>query len=153
MIDRRKWMATALASALVAVPTWGVAQPGDERESHRKQPQTQQQAAKPQHKKQEPQQDRRKAGNQQPKKAEPARKATRPVEKKAETRRGAGPQRNLHSGDRLPQNHRRPQYVVDDWRGHKLPPPGRGQQWVQVGADYVLIAIATGIIASVVLGH
>jgi len=31
--------------------------------------------------------------------------------------------------------------------------PPRGQQWVQVGSDYVLIAIATGIIAQLVLSQ
>jgi len=39
------------------------------------------------------------------------------------------------------------QYVVEDWRGHRLHQPPHGYQWVQVGGDYVLVAIATGIIA------
>lgn len=29
----------------------------------------------------------------------------------------------------------------------------RGHQWVQVGADYVLIAIATGVIAQIILNQ
>jgi len=57
-------------------------------------------------------------------------------------------------GDRLPPEYRHRQYVVDDWRGHHLSAPPRGYQWVQVGGDYVLIAIATGVIANLILnGH
>lgn len=41
--------------------------------------------------------------------------------------------------------------VVDDWRGHRLSAPPRGYHWVQVGADYVLVAIATGIILQLIL--
>jgi Ni/Co efflux regulator RcnB len=56
-------------------------------------------------------------------------------------------------GGRLPQEMRDRQYVVNDWRGHHLAAPPRGQQWVQVGPDYVLAAIVTGIIATVVLSQ
>jgi Ni/Co efflux regulator RcnB len=44
-------------------------------------------------------------------------------------------------------------YVVSDWRGHHLRPPPRGYYWVQVGADYLLVAIATGIIEQLMLGN
>jgi Ni/Co efflux regulator RcnB len=58
-----------------------------------------------------------------------------------------------HRGDRLrPQDHQR-QYVVDDWRGHHLRQPPRGYHWVQNGGDYVLAAIATGVIADLLLSH
>ncbi len=56
-------------------------------------------------------------------------------------------------GDRLPPAYRTRHYVVDNWRGHHLRQPPRGYHWVQVGADYVLIAIATGIIAQVLLAQ
>ena len=39
-------------------------------------------------------------------------------------------------------------HVMRDYSRHGLRKPGRGQQWVKVGNDYVLIAIASGIIAS-----
>ena len=45
------------------------------------------------------------------------------------------------------------QYVVDDWRGHHLSAPPRGYHWVQAGGDYVLAAIATGVIASILLNQ
>lgn len=40
-----------------------------------------------------------------------------------------------------------------DYREHHLSRPPQGQRWVQVGADYVLIAIATGLIASIILSR
>jgi len=45
------------------------------------------------------------------------------------------------------------QYVVDNWRSHRLSAPPRGHHWVQVGNDYVLAAVATGIIANIFLGN
>jgi Ni/Co efflux regulator RcnB len=67
--------------------------------------------------------------------------------------RGVGRNHEFHRGDRLPAEYRHRQYVVDDWRGHNLSAPPRGYQWVQSGGDYVLIAIATGIIAQLLLNH
>lgn len=63
-----------------------------------------------------------------------------------------GPNHNFYRGGRLPPEWRSRQYVVDDWRSHRLTPP-RGYHWVQTGGDYVLIAITTGIIASILLGQ
>jgi Ni/Co efflux regulator RcnB len=67
--------------------------------------------------------------------------------------RGAGPNHEFHRGERLPMEYRHRQYVVDDWRGHQLSAPPRGYHWVQTGADYVLVAIATGVILQLFLGH
>jgi Ni/Co efflux regulator RcnB len=55
--------------------------------------------------------------------------------------------------DRLPPHYRTYQYVVEDWRGHGLHSPPRGYHWVQTGGDYVLAAIATGIILELLLGN
>lgn len=55
-------------------------------------------------------------------------------------------------GGRLPAELRHDQYVVSNWRGHHLAAPPRGYHWVQVGPDYVLSAIATGVILNMVLG-
>jgi Ni/Co efflux regulator RcnB len=43
--------------------------------------------------------------------------------------------------------------VVEDWRGHRLSAPPRGYHWVQTGADYVLVAIATGVILQLLLSN
>lgn len=67
--------------------------------------------------------------------------------------RGAGPNHAFHRGERLPMEYRHRQYVVDDWRSHQLSAPPRGYHWVQTGADYVLVAIATGVILQLFLGH
>ena len=56
-------------------------------------------------------------------------------------------------GGYIPRDFRNRQYVVTDYRAYHLSPPPRGQQWVQVGSDYVLIAIATGIIANIILNN
>jgi Ni/Co efflux regulator RcnB len=65
--------------------------------------------------------------------------------------RGAGPNHEWQRGGRLPNEYRGHQYVVDDWRGHHLSEPPRGYHWVQVNGDYVLAAIATGVILDTLL--
>jgi Ni/Co efflux regulator RcnB len=67
--------------------------------------------------------------------------------------RGAGPRHDLQRGGRLPSQYRNRQYVVNDWRGHRLSAPPRGYQWVQTGSDYVLVAAATGLIAQILLNN
>ncbi|HET8746132.1 MAG TPA: RcnB family protein [Ramlibacter sp.] len=56
-------------------------------------------------------------------------------------------------GHRLPPELRNRQYVVSNWRAHRLSPPPRGYHWVQVGPDYVLVAIATGVILNLILSQ
>jgi Ni/Co efflux regulator RcnB len=56
-------------------------------------------------------------------------------------------------GGHIPYEYRNRQYYVNDWRGHHLSAPPRGYQWVQVGGDYVLIALATGLIANLILNQ
>ncbi|WP_325346919.1 RcnB family protein [Xylophilus sp.] len=67
--------------------------------------------------------------------------------------RGFGSDFRYHKGDRLPPDLRGRNYVVDDWRAHRLSAPPRGYHWVQYGGDYVLVAIATGVIASILLNN
>jgi len=67
--------------------------------------------------------------------------------------RGVGPNHEYYRGDRMPVEYRHRHYVVEDWRGHHLSAPPRGYHWVQSGNDYVLIAITTGIILSLMLGQ
>lgn len=67
--------------------------------------------------------------------------------------RGAGPNHQFHQGERLPAEYHNRHYVVDDWRSHNLSAPPRGYHWVQTGGDYVLVAIATGIILQLLLNH
>ena len=60
---------------------------------------------------------------------------------------------DFRQGGYIPRALRDRQYVVTNYRLHQLSPPRRGYQWVQVGSDYVMFAIATGVIASIVLNH
>lgn len=52
--------------------------------------------------------------------------------------------RDWHRGDRF-DGHR---YVLD-WRHHHLRQPPQGYEWVNVGGQYMMIAIATGLIAEI----
>lgn len=67
--------------------------------------------------------------------------------------RGAGPNHEYYKGGRMPAQYRSNHYVVDDWRGHHLSAPPRGYHWVQTGSDFVLVAIASGIIAQLLLNN
>jgi Ni/Co efflux regulator RcnB len=67
--------------------------------------------------------------------------------------RGAGPNHEYYRGGRMPMQYRSNRYVVDDWRGHNLSAPPRGYHWVQSGGDYVLVAIATGVIMQLLLNN
>ncbi len=76
----------------------------------------------------------------------------RPHDNRRWDERGAGPNHDFRRGQRLPAEYRHRQYVVDDWRGHRLSAPPRGYHWVQTGGDYVLVGIATGVILQLFLG-
>jgi Ni/Co efflux regulator RcnB len=67
--------------------------------------------------------------------------------------RGAGPKHNFRQGDRLPRAQHQKRYVVNDWRARQLSEPPRGYHWVQTGGDYVLVAIATGVILQLLLSN
>jgi Ni/Co efflux regulator RcnB len=66
--------------------------------------------------------------------------------------RGAG-HYHWHRGDRVSTDYMGPRYEVRDWRAHHLRQPPRGYHWVQVDGDFVLAAIATGVIADVMLNQ
>ena len=54
-------------------------------------------------------------------------------------------------GGRVPQNYRGRQYVVTDWRHSHLRQPPRGYHWVRSdNGDFLLVAITTGVIASII---
>jgi Ni/Co efflux regulator RcnB len=70
-----------------------------------------------------------------------------------ESERGAGPNHSYHKGDRLPAAEHSRQYEVTDWRSQHLREPPPGHHWVRSGDDFVLAAIATGVIADIALHH
>ena len=54
-------------------------------------------------------------------------------------------------GERLSGGYLENRYVVSDWRGNRLHRPARGQHWVRVNNQFMLTAIASGVIAEIVL--
>lgn len=51
-------------------------------------------------------------------------------------------------GERVPVVYLQPRYYVNDWRAYRLAPPPRGYRWVRpVDGHFLLVAIATGVIA------
>lgn len=65
-----------------------------------------------------------------------------------------GPRVGIYPGGYLPPAYRHRYYVVDQWRGYpRLTPPPRGYHWVQIGGDFALVAIASGIIASIIMAN
>jgi len=62
-------------------------------------------------------------------------------------------QRQYERQGQQPQYSQR-QYYVNDWRAHHLYAPPYGYQWVQAdGGDYLLVALATGLIANLLLNQ
>jgi Ni/Co efflux regulator RcnB len=57
-------------------------------------------------------------------------------------------------GGYVPVQYRESRYVVTDWRGERLREPPRGYRWVR-GDDgqFLLVAIASGVIADILLSH
>jgi Ni/Co efflux regulator RcnB len=57
-------------------------------------------------------------------------------------------------GGRVPIEYRGPRYIVTDWRAYRLREPPRGYAWVRSDdGQYLLIALATGIIVDMLLSH
>ncbi len=57
--------------------------------------------------------------------------------------------RTWYRGDRLPYGWYSNAYVVHDWHPYHLYAPPYGYQWVRVGNDVVLTALATGVVLDV----
>ena len=58
-------------------------------------------------------------------------------------------------GEYLPPHFRQRQYHVNDWYARRLYAPPQGYQWVQAddSGDFLLVAIATGLIANLILNQ
>ena len=61
--------------------------------------------------------------------------------------------RRWAKGQRLDARYRGNSYYVSDYRRHGLRHPPRGYRWQRVDNQYVLAAVATGLIASVILAN
>jgi Ni/Co efflux regulator RcnB len=57
-------------------------------------------------------------------------------------------------GGYMPVEYRSDRYYVSDWRVYHLRQPPRGYRWVRSdNGDFLMVAIATGIIASILAGN
>jgi Ni/Co efflux regulator RcnB len=56
-------------------------------------------------------------------------------------------------GQRLDARYRDNRYYVSDYRRHGLRAPPRGYRWQRVDDSYILAAVATGLIASVIIAN
>jgi Ni/Co efflux regulator RcnB len=57
-------------------------------------------------------------------------------------------------GGRIPPMYRGNRYVVSDWRRYRLRPPPRGYQYIRSdNGDFLLAAITTGAILSIIAAH
>jgi Ni/Co efflux regulator RcnB len=54
-------------------------------------------------------------------------------------------------GDRLPAEYRNNQNVVPDWKNNHLRKPPRGYHWVRANNQYVLAAVASGVITDIIM--
>lgn len=58
----------------------------------------------------------------------------------------------FHRGGYLPAQYRGHGYYVNNWNAYpSLYAPPYGHQWVQVGSDFLLVAVATGLIANLLM--
>lgn len=60
--------------------------------------------------------------------------------------------RRWAKGQRFDRRYANNYRVIDNYRGYRLKAPPRGYHWVRSGNDAVLVALASGIIASVITG-
>jgi len=63
------------------------------------------------------------------------------------------PHGDLRPGYAIPKYYDKRQHYVADWRRHNLYPPARGYRWVSVDNNFLLVAITSGIITHILMGH
>jgi Ni/Co efflux regulator RcnB len=66
----------------------------------------------------------------------------------------AGWDRHYNRGEYLPERYRGREYYVDDYARYHLYAPPRGHRWVRgYDGQFVLVAVASGLIVTEMLGH
>jgi Ni/Co efflux regulator RcnB len=65
-----------------------------------------------------------------------------------------GKHRGWHKGEKIDVVYLQPRYYVEDYRVVHLAPPPPGHRWIRdPDGRYILVAVATGIIADILLHH
>lgn len=139
----KKTLTVLCAALMFSVPLASFAQPGptqghDNGPAHQGNPQH----GGPQHGKQ-PQQGRPGNGHA-------------PAYKNPNYRPQAGmpvPHQQWQRGHAVDPRYRGDRYWVTDWRARHLYAPPRDHRWLSVNGDYVLVAIASGVIVNILSGY
>ena len=74
-------------------------------------------------------------------------------EARSDDRRGSDEHRAWRRGGYLPPVYRGHYPEVGDWRARRLQAPPSGYHWVSANGDFVLAAIATGLIAQIIASN
>ena len=56
-------------------------------------------------------------------------------------------------GDRIPEEYRRDQYSVGDWKANHLRRPSRGEHWIHVGDRFMLVRDRNGVVLDLRMGE
>ncbi|MDZ3994515.1 RcnB family protein [Pseudomonas sp. Teo4] len=63
------------------------------------------------------------------------------------------PHQQWKRGHAVEPMYRGDRYWVTDWKARHLPPPPHEHRWLYVNGDYVLVAIASGVIVNILGGY
>ncbi|MEN4834461.1 RcnB family protein [Pantoea vagans] len=58
---------------------------------------------------------------------------------------------DFERGKPVPEDFRVVDHSIENWNDKGLPPPPDGQRWAYIDGNYVLIAVKTGIVTSIIL--
>lgn len=57
--------------------------------------------------------------------------------------------RELEVGDKAPDQYKRKEEAVQDWKAKGLPAPEKESQWVKMGGRYVLVQVTNGVVLAI----
>ena len=63
------------------------------------------------------------------------------------------PHQQWQRGHVVEPRYRDDRYWVTDWRNRQLSAPPPDHRWLRINGDYVLVAIATGVITTILTGY
>lgn len=57
--------------------------------------------------------------------------------------------RELNVGDKAPDQYKRDDQAIQDWKAKGLPEPEKESHWVRMGKHYVLVQITNGVVLAI----
>lgn len=75
------------------------------------------------------------------------------VKKSVASKHKPRPHQDWKRGGYLPRDYRGQGYYVNNWKEAHLREPARGERWVSVNGDYILVSIATNVILDILTGR